>query len=152
VSALISRCGRYRYTLQRSWSGAPLGVVNWVMLNPSTADAQADDPTIRRVVNFARAWDFGGLVVTNLFALRSTDPKRLRRARDPIGPENDRHLVEAATWGAHGSYLGRDRAVLRLLRANGIEPHALQLTNGGYPAHPLYLRADLKPFSLEART
>jgi hypothetical protein len=159
AQAVISPCGLYRYTLDRSWSGAPRGVVNWIMLNPSTADANTDDPTIRRVIAFTWSWGYCDLVVTNLFALRSTDPDRLRRALDPIGPENDRHILEAAmqaqlvvcAWGAHGSYLGRDKAVLAMLRGRGIKPHALKLTLAGRPVHPLYLPSHLKPKPLEAQ-
>lgn len=117
------------------------------MLNPSTADAERDDPTIRRCASFARAWGLGGMTVVNLFALRATDPARLRRARDPIGRDNDRHIAEAAAgadrvvvaWGVHGTLRDRDRAVLALLA--GARPRCLGLTRGGHPRHPLYLSA-----------
>lgn len=100
MSAIISDCGTYRYLLTRA-TGVTLfesqaRTVNFIMLNPSTADATADDPTIRRCIRFAMAWDYERLVVTNLFAFRATDPGDLRFAKDPIGPENDRHIIEAA--------------------------------------------------------
>ena len=121
--------------------------MTWVMLNPSTADADTDDPTIRRCVGFAQTWGFGAIVVVNLFALRSTDPQRLRTHPDPIGPENDRFIWQAtessllsvAAWGNHGSLRGDEVAAMipRL--------QVLKMTGGGQPAHPLYLRRDLKP-------
>lgn len=150
-SATLSVCRRYRYTLTRLWDqGRPLIV--FVGLNPSTADGRRDDPTVRRCVGFARDWGYGALVLVNLFALRSTDPARLRRARDPIGPENDdwiSRLVQAATmivaaWGAHGDLRGRDRRVLELLPT----VFCLGRTRDGHPRHPLYLarETELEPF------
>ena len=78
-SAEISPCGLYRYSLTRKWE-AWKGTVNFIMLNPSTADAQEDDPTIRRCIGFAKAWGYGGIVVTNLFAYRATNPKELKKS------------------------------------------------------------------------
>src|SRR3989449_11540410 len=106
TDACFSRCGTYRYALWRRWAAGPQ--VLFVMLNPSTADAQRDDPTIRRCIGFARRWGCGGIEVVNLFALRATDPRRLRYTRDPVGPENVAHLARAAgraslvgaAWGA----------------------------------------------------
>jgi hypothetical protein len=154
--AIISKCGTYRYLLQRFWD-AHLESLNFVMLNPSTADASLDDPTIRRCLGFARTLGFGSLEVTNLFGLRSTDPKALRGHADPIGPENDEQIVSSATvcqlticaWGAHGSYLNRANRVLDLLRKAGIAPHVLAVTKDGQPKHPLYLKADLQPVRLQ---
>jgi len=119
----------------------------FVMLNPSTADAEQDDPTIRRCAGFARAWGFGGMTVVNLFAFRATDPARLRRARDPVGRDNDHHIATAArgagmvvlAWGVHGALDGRDRVVAALLA--DVRPRCLGTTRGGYPRHPLYLPA-----------
>jgi hypothetical protein len=126
------------------------------MLNPSTADAERDDPTIRRCGGFARAWGFGAMTVVNLFALRATDPARLRRARDPIGRDNDRHIAEAAAgadalvlaWGIHGALRDRDRAVLALL--SELRPSCLGLTRGGHPRHPLYLPRAAAPVPFRA--
>lgn len=152
--AILSDCGRYRYRLTRAWGeGRP---VNFVMLNPSTADANVDDPTIRRCVGFARDWGHGGIVVTNLFAFRSTNPKMLASAADPIGAFNDLHIAAAAqeadlvvcAWGSHAYAGGRGREVLRKLRDMGAIPHALRLTAVGHPSHPLYLPADLKPIPI----
>jgi hypothetical protein len=143
--ALFDPGGRYRYRLWRRWAAGR--TVAFVMLNPSTADADRDDPTIRRCAGFARAWGFGGMTVVNLFALRATDPARLRRARDPVGRDNDRHIAAAAAdasmvlvaWGVHGALDGRDRTVLALLA--GRQPRCLGVTRGGHPRHPLYLPA-----------
>jgi hypothetical protein len=143
--AVISACGRYRYRLSRTWDHRSPPLV-WIMLNPSTADAEIDDPTIRRCVGFARREGAGGIEVLNIFALRATDPKALREAADPIGPDNDQWIREilhphrrvVVAWGEHGKYLGRDFAVLRNLRESGIRIECL----GAKPRHPLYIRAD----------
>lgn len=145
--------GAYRYRLMRRW-GAPEPRVCWVMLNPSTADASADDPTIRRCLDFSASWGYGALEVVNLFALRSTDPRSLARDEDPVGPRNDASILAAATleqtlvvcaWGASGTLLGRDQSVLALLRSRGVQLHYLALTKGGHPGHPLYLPRTTKP-------
>jgi hypothetical protein len=151
--------GAYRYTLSRSWDYGN-GTVNFIMLNPSTATAEVDDPTIRRCTQFARAWGYRRLVVTNLFAYRATDPAELRRVADPVGPENDWHLRYCAqheaervvlAWGAHGGYRKRDESVLALLAKHlpRIEPACLGVTKAGAPRHPLYLSAStpLQPYA-----
>ena len=97
--ATFSTCGRYRYTLTRIW-GEPDGErAAFILLNPSTADAEKDDPTIRRCIAYARAWGFVGLEILNLFAWRSTDPHNLRMVPDPIGPMNlaNIHAVTRST-------------------------------------------------------
>ncbi|HEV8470576.1 MAG TPA: DUF1643 domain-containing protein [Candidatus Limnocylindria bacterium] len=114
------------------------------MLNPSTADARRDDPTIRRCIGFARGWGFGGVEVVNLFAYRTTDWRELVRVCDPVGPDNSRHLWRAIAraglvvlaWGAHAS----SSRLLSLPRAR-----CLGLTRAGEPRHPLYLRRDVRP-------
>jgi hypothetical protein len=142
----------YRYHLGRSWS--PGGKrMNFVMLNPSTADAFNDDATIRRCVGFSAAGKFGSLVVTNLFAFRSTDPRGLRQAEDPIGPDNDAAILDAAhcadlvvaAWGTHGSLHGRGDQVRAMLTDAGVELHVLRLTKAGHPGHPLYVPASTTP-------
>lgn len=149
--AQISPCGAYRYTLTRRWgSGA---VCNFILLNPSTADAEVDDPTAARCSTRARKWGFGALVITNLFAYRSTDPKALKHVADPIGPENDAALLNAARgaarvvcgWGAGGPLLGRSRAVAGMLCEAGMELWALRILPSGEPEHPLYLPYSLEP-------
>ena len=98
------------------------------MLNPSTADASRDDPTIRRCIGFARAWGYGGVEVVNVFALRATEPSLLRRVRDPVGPGNDAALAAATArvdaiviaWGVHGTLLQRDRTVPRAAQSDEV--------------------------------
>lgn len=144
-SAKLSSCRRYRYTLVRSWNDAAPTVM-FVGLNPSTADAKKDDATVRRCVGFAKCWGFGKLILTNLFAFRSTDPALLGEASDPIGPDNDSWITSSSrladltvvAWGVHGCLHERDADVLNQLR----EPYCLGTTKSGAPRHPLYLPAD----------
>lgn len=146
----------YRYTLHRVLdAGAPRATCAFIMLNPSTADATRDDPTIRRCIGFARAWGFRHLRVVNLFALRSTDPRGLLAVPDPIGPHNDRHLARIvreaelviAAWGVAAPIrrlvAARAAAVRALLP--DVALHSLRLTRSGAPAHPLYLPRGLQP-------
>lgn len=148
MSAILSPCGTYRYRLTRYLPSLLRWVrpVTFIMLNPSTADATADDPTIRRCLAFADRWGGTELRVVNLFALRSTDPKALYKHADPIGPENAEHLREAAVgasilvaaWGTHASkvYPEWTRQVTEWLAPLGLE--ALKINGDGSPAHPLY--------------
>lgn len=150
-SAILSCCGKYRYTLWRTWNPQrPYLLV--VGLNPSTADATLDDPTIRRCVGFAKAWGYGGLCMVNLFAWRATDPKIMMLQADPVGPENDiwltQHAVGAgmilAAWGVRGAHNGRDKQVLAALREHG-PVYCLGVTQCGQPRHPLFIKADTRP-------
>ena len=142
---------RYRYSLIRAWD-LSLPRVAFIMLNPSTADETALDPTLRRCLNFARWWDFGSFEIGNLFALRSTDPSALRDDPDPEGPENDdalrtiagRAALIVCGWGTNGPYRNRADRVCRLLAGHTL--HALRLTKAGDPSHPLYLSGSLRPF------
>ena len=148
-TAQISGCGRYRYRLERFWSDAP--ALPFVMLNPSTADAMLDDPTIRRCMGFARREGAGGIIVANVYAFRATDPAALWRQADPHGPENDAALTEVArwaaqvnvpvvcAWGVHGG--GSNRHIALMLDA-GARLVCLGKTKGGHPHHPLYLKGD----------
>jgi hypothetical protein len=150
-AAVISKCGAYRYSLTRRWSGAPL--LSFVMLNPSTADAKEDDSTIRRCIGFARREGAGGLIVANLYALRSPLPEALWAARDPIGPRNRKTLIGLAAqaaaqslpiicaWGALARQDQIDGA-LRMFHASGARLACLGRTQRGAPRHPLYVRAD----------
>lgn len=159
--ALVSECGRYRWWLTRTWAPGPRVV--FVMLNPSTADAREDDPTIRRCIGFARAWGFGGVAVANLFPWRATDPDDLvaahRRGEDvACRDERDRHLARlllggrevrpVAAWGAHPLAVDEWRTVLRDhvdFADRPLDWLCLGTTKAGAPRHPLYLRADTKP-------
>lgn len=161
-SAIISGCGRYRYTLTRTL-GCAEKVVTFIMLNPSTADAHDDDPTIRRCKGFARSFSAGKLIVVNLFAFRATKPKALLAEKEPVGPENNDHIRRAAeeahnsggmviaAWGAHGGHMDRDKQVMALLDAWNIFPKSLAETATGMPRHPLYLSGDCKPLDYAGR-
>lgn len=151
--ALISDCGLYRYTLSRVWA-PKLPQVLFIGLNPSTADAMIDDPTVRRFIGFSRAWHCGGFTLGNLFAFRATRPRDIMAAPDPVGPSNDDYLVRlhraaaltVACWGVNGAFQDRDRAVVELLQFHETRRlHCIATTKDGHPAHPLYLPGHLKP-------
>ena len=151
--AVFDRTNAYRYTLGRRW--APGGKrVCFCLLNPSTADERVLDPTLTRCFGYANAWGFAAMDVTNAFALRSTDPKGLRQVDDPVGPDNDEHIVELARsadlvvvgWGTNAKLNDRHTHLSELLR-EVCEPMCLGLTKDGYPKHPLYLRKDLRPIA-----
>ncbi|MEO0408332.1 MAG: DUF1643 domain-containing protein, partial [Cyanobacteria bacterium P01_A01_bin.135] len=150
--ALFSPCDRYRYSLWRTWDMA-LPKLLIIGLNPSTADATHNDPTIRRCIGFAQSWGYGSVTVTNLFALRSPYPKALRQAQDPVGPQTDawiwRLLAQSdaclLAWGNEGRLLGRDRAVRAQLLKSDRPLLCLKVTKQGQPSHPLYLKKTLKP-------
>jgi hypothetical protein len=149
--ATIDSTGQYRYKLWRVWDSEAPRVV-FVMLNPSTADALVDDPTIRRCIGFAQTWGCGALEVLNLFAYRATSPHILSTVADPVGSDNDAHLLETRqkaghivlAWGNRGALLGRNQTVLKQL-VNVDNVYCLGLTAGGHPCHPLYLKAHTKP-------
>lgn len=153
IGTQFSDCGTYRYTLERELGPAGAGTVAFIMLNPSTADAKLDDPTIRRCIGYGRAWAMQRLLVGNLFAYRATDPKELFKVEDPVGPANDgwlRRIREEAdivvcAWGAHALAARRARQCL-----GGVEGlSALKRTASGQPGHPLYLKKTLRPVPLE---
>ena len=142
---------RYRYRLDANLSDAG-GVCMFLMLNPSKADETRSDPTVTRCKRFAARWGYGALSVCNLFALRSTDPAALTASEDPVGADNDKHLLKAAraadsivcAWGNRGAYLDRGDEVMRALRREGLaaKTRHLGMTRRGQPRHPLYLRRD----------
>jgi hypothetical protein len=150
--------GLYRYRLWREWDPSASRVA-FIMLNPSQADAERNDATIRRCIGFARLWGCGSLEAVNLFAFRTPYPARLREAEDPVGCGNDEKIREAteraslvvAAWGNGGAIRERDRAVLALLGKDR-SVHCLGLTKTGRPRHPLHLsaRTPLVPFRIES--
>ena len=150
--ATYSDCERYRYALTRVWD-ASAERINFCMLNPSTATEVQNDPTVERCERRARTLGFGGFRVTNIFAWRATDPRDMRAAQDPIGPENDRAIKEAAhwagrvvcAWGTHGAYLDRGAEVERLLRSSNVALFHLGLSKAGHPKHPLYIGYAVQP-------
>lgn len=152
-TAEFSACGGYRYSLTRQWSDTRARLL-FVLLNPSTADAAHNDPTVARCMRRAQLGGFGAFRVVNLFAYRATRPADLFAAASPIGPDNDKALVAGARWadhiicgwGAHGAHLGRNAAVGTLLRQMGKPLLALGTTRCGNPRHPLYL-----PYGLAAQ-
>ena len=148
---MISHCGLYRYSLTMTWDVAR-PVYCWLMLNPSTADHTKDDPTIRRCLDFTERWGGGGLVVVNLFALRSTDPKRVwGRGEAAVGPDNDRMIgLEAAdrpvvaAWGADKRAWPRGKAVLAMIEQYAKSIECIGRSAEGYPRHPLYVPGETK--------
>lgn len=142
----------YRYRLSREWADGDR--VLFVMMNPSTADPGHDDPTVAKCRRLAQKWGYGGLYVGNTFAYRCTDQGRLIHILDPVGPDNDRHLVEMAKDSslvvfAYGrpnyvSLRRRGPYVARLLRTFAT-PHVLRLSKDGTPWHPLYLPETVTP-------
>jgi len=159
ASAVVSDCGVYRYRLGRDFRQLLLSKPSekcllWIMLNPSTADARTDDPTIRKCRGFAERLGFGWFLVGNLFAYRATDPKDLlaaeRSGTDVVGPENDDHLrhmiansdAVLCAWGAVGKrFPERCRDVVAMIPAMK-RGHLGDLSKGGCPKHPLMLGYD----------
>lgn len=145
--AHFSNCRTYRYALWRTWDKAK-GHVMFIGLNPSTADETKDDPTIRRCIEFAKYWGFGEIYMLNIFAFRTTNPKDLKKANNPIGPENDKFLrkyfdvlgFNVACWGLHGEYLNRGLEIIDMLGRENLQ--CFGLTKNGQPKHLLYLKYD----------
>ena len=151
-TAIYSDCERYRYSLTRVWEPGGQKAL-FVMLNPSTATEVQNDPTVERCERRARALGFGAFQVTNIFAWRDTDPRNMRAASDPVGPDNDAAILHGAAWadriiaawGAHGAHLARGPQVETLLRRTGQPLLHLGLTKDGHPKHPLYIAYAQQP-------
>jgi hypothetical protein len=150
--ALFDPTGVYRYLLRRTWDDARPLIV-FVMLNPSTADARKDDPTIRRCMGLARSWEFGRLEVVNLFGFRTPYPRILREVPDPVGPDNDAHVLGAvkraeavvAAWGNAGAMANRGPDMLvRMAEIARAPLQCLGLTRTGQPRHPLYVASSVQ--------
>jgi len=157
--AVISSCDNFRYTLERIWDDEK-PYVNFIGLNPSTADAYEDDPTIRRCISFAKDWKYGGLVMTNLFSYRATHPEDMMKLdHDAIGERNNGYIKSCAnnaglviaSWGIHGGHLERDERVLNMLASISVQPYCLGVTKGGFPRHPLYIKSDTIPMLFKRR-
>lgn len=158
TTAKFSPCRTWRYTLTRRWTfGLPL--IAFILLNPSTADEEANDPTITRCIDFAKRWGFGGLIVGNLFAYRATQPRDLYKLFeiDAIGPDNNRWLewiIDQTNgevicgWGNHGALYGRDQYVIGMLHFLSGKQRALNITAKGQPSHPLYMPKNAIPFEI----
>jgi len=141
----------YRYLLWRIWDDTKRPAL-FIGLNPSTADENIDDPTIRRCMGFAMDWGNGGLIMANIFAYRATNPKELRCIVDPIGRDNDDYLLSAhkeagitiLAWGNGGAYLNRGCIVTKMLAG----ACHLRMTKQGQPQHPLYLPKTARPMGV----
>lgn len=150
--ATFSDDRKYRYTLSIQWD-KELPTLNFLMLNPSTADEFANDPTVERCERRARQWGYGRVVITNIFAFRSTDPSGLWKCDNPVGEHNDLYILDEAlcadkvicAWGTNGLYMNRASNVMAMLIGHGVKPHYLKLTKDGEPCHPLYLPYTLEP-------
>ena len=146
-NATFSSCRTYRYSLCRIWDKKKKYVL-FIGLNPSTANEEADDPTIRRCVNYSKDWGYGGFMMVNLFAYRTTLPYNLKKVKYPVGGENDKYIVilskkadiTVAAWGNNGNLYSRDKQVFNLVSSL----MCLRINKSGQPAHPLYLKKDLK--------
>ncbi len=154
-SAIISDCGAYRYSLSRIWDES-LPAVAFIMCNPSTADSENDDPTIRRCIAYAKQWGYGALLVGNMYAFRATNPKELLADKDISGPKNMYYLIEVVSmcdmvvcaWGNNAPYITTVSLTTSFLKT--IKPlYHLGLTKQGQPKHPLYLKKDLVPIPWE---
>ncbi len=156
--AVIDKSEKYRYLLTREWDISKQQIT-FIMLNPSIADGNQDDPTIRRCINFATAWDYGSLEVVNLFAYRATKPRDICKVADPVGVENDYYLQESTqraaliivAWGCNvrnvsvvGKYKNRDTEVKTLIHSTKTL-YCLGLTKYGYPRHPLFIKNGTQP-------
>lgn len=144
---------RYRYWLKRIWGENEENILPIVGLNPSFANEVSDDPTITKCIGFSQQRGYDGLIMLNIFALISTDPKRLFLVDDPIGKENDNVLKEMlkdrkevlVCWGASRKPDGREKVVLSMIE----NPICLGKTKEGHPRHPLMLPYSTKfePFN-----
>jgi hypothetical protein len=157
---VFSRDRVHRYSLLHTWDELfKPRIAAVIALNPSTADETQLDPTLRRIRGFCMDLGLGGFCMLNLFAFRATDPSVMKAHADPVGPENDRHILQWAkraetvilAWGTHGRFQDRDQEVLRLLQKAGIRSFSWGQNSNGTPRHPLYLPKDspLIPYPCE---
>jgi len=153
--AVFSKCLKYRFRLWRIWDRTKKSLL-FLLLNPSKAGIKINDPTVTRCMQRARLLGFGGIEVCNLFAYRATNPRDMKQAPNPVGMNNNLHILYAARkcgmviagWGTHGSFLRRDREVRMYLRKCGVEMFQLGLTKDGQPRHPLYVGYKVTPLAL----
>lgn len=155
--ASYSPCMKYRYHLRSTWQQPELedeeDYLCFLMLNPSTATEEQNDPTIERIERRARMKGYGGFMILNLFAYRATDPMDMKKQLDPIGPENDWFIEDALMsapaiicgWGTHGAHMNRNKDVMKLFEKYERTPVALGWTKDNHPQHPLYISYDKQP-------
>lgn len=157
--AIFSDCREYRYTLERRFCNSHDKIINFIMLNPSTATEQFNDPTVARCETIAINRGYARMVVTNIFAYRATDPLAMRaKGKDAVGVENDKHIFEIAkasdfvvcAWGNHGKFLERGHNVQRMLADGKVNLHCIKISGQGQPVHPLYqkINSELLPINL----
>lgn len=170
---IFSACRKYRYTLWRAWPVEDMLVgensaetrahkfVQFIGLNPSTADEIKDDNTIRRCIGYSKSWGYGAMCMTNLFGFRATNPADMMNNAGEaphFSRENAQWIADVAqeaglvvcAWGNHGAHLSRGRKVLAHLRVEmKLQPYHLGMTSAGHPKHPLYLKKDLKPIPFQ---
>ena len=147
-SAIFSEDRKYRYQLRRSWN-SELANLLFIGLNPSTADEHHDDPTLRRLIGFAKGWGYGSLTLCNLYAYCTPSPKKLFEIKDPIGLKNDQWIIKSSTlaeqvvlvYGNHGKTGFRDKEVLKLVS----KPYCVAISKLSMPKHPLYLKYTKAP-------
>jgi hypothetical protein len=144
-AAILSEDNLYRYQLSRIWDESkPL--ILFIMLNPSTADADVDDPTIRRVIRFTTSWGYGGVYVANLYAFRSTDPKALKHTDDPVGKENVSYITHLIGMADKVVYAWGNNQKEPIWLSELVQtPYCIDLSKNGIPKHPLYLKSELIP-------
>ncbi len=156
-SAIFSKCGRYRYVLTRNFMNAKPKTINFLMLNPSTADHRDNDRTITRCCKYSQRWGYGRMIVTNIFAFVETKKELMKKYHAPIGDKNNWYIKEVAkmsdfilcAWGTDGDHLDRGHAVHHMLNELKLNPHCLEITKDGHPKHPLYCKGDLQPIPYE---
>lgn len=169
---IFSPCRQYRYTLWREWpemfwfddiepgeacAGNRFKYVQFIGLNPSTADENKNDPTIRKCIGFAKKWGYGALCMTNIFAWRDTQPAKMKQQEFPVGVDNLDHVSTCAkdadliiaAWGKHGAHLQQDKNVESWIRAAGGKLFCLRKNQDGSPMHPLYVPYETKPIPYE---
>ncbi len=148
TGAILSEDKKYRYQLWRIWDDK-LPKIAIVGLNPSTADDTINDPSIIRCIGFTKSWGYGGFYMVNLFAYRATNPNELNEQIDPVGVDNDKHLIDIysrvekviCAWGNRGTLKDRNKEVLTFIDT----PYCIKKNSNGEPAHPLYLKKSLVP-------
>ena len=155
-SAIFDESRQYRYHLTRSRIATrhrSQKKLIFIMLNPSSADAEHDDPTLKACTQFAQGWGYSQLHIVNLFAYRTAQPAALTQISDPIGPENDHYLIHTATvadriilaWGNWGLWLNRAQTVINLLGPYRHKLYYLKRNKTQQPCHPLYIRRTTQP-------
>lgn len=158
--ALLSPDRQYRYWLLRDWKPGERRIA-WIGLNPSTADEQRLDPTLRRIYDFSELWGYDGFIMLNLFAFRATVPRVMLLHPEPVGQDNDSHILRVAgevdkimcAWGVDGVHRNRSQEVVKMLTdaGHGTKLHAVKINRDGQPGHPLYVRKSISPFRYPPR-